>query len=101
MRGKTLAHTADQAFGRDYQAGVPDNALPSRQDAGGAVMNKLTKIALHCAGCGLAFCAVLISPMILIYSGPLVIGAASDIVHVGGATIAAAFITAGMLWAVA
>jgi hypothetical protein len=44
---------------------------------------------------------VLISPVVLIYGGPLVVGAASDIVHAGGGTIAAAIITAGMLWAVA
>jgi hypothetical protein len=68
---------------------------------GGTTMNKMTKIARHCAGWGLSFCAVLISPVILIYSAPLAVGAASDIVHAGGGTIAAAIITAGTLWAVA
>jgi hypothetical protein len=38
------------------------------------------------------------SEVILIYSGPLVVGAASDIIHAGGGTIAAAITTAGTLW---
>ena len=52
-------------------------------------MNSLTKIALHGAVWVLAFCAVLISPAILIYSVPVVVGAVADIVQAGGGPIAA------------
>ena len=61
----------------------------------------MTHIALHIAGWALALCAVLISPVILIYSAPLVVGAVSDIIHAGGGTIATAIITAGTLLTVA
>ena len=43
----------------------------------------LTKIALHGAVWVLAFCAVLISPVILIYSVPVVVGAVTDVVQAG------------------
>jgi hypothetical protein len=50
-------------------------------------MNKLTKIALGSAACGLAFCAVLISPVILVYGVPFAIGIVSDIVQLSGGPI--------------
>jgi hypothetical protein len=97
---------ADQPADVKFLAGIIKPACPTTpylpgKTLGGTTMNKLTKSARHCSGWGLAFCAVLISPVILLYSGPLVVGVASDIVHAGGGTIAAAVITAGMLWAVA
>jgi hypothetical protein len=64
-------------------------------------MNKLTRTTLHIASWALALCAGLVSPVILIYSAPLVVGAVSDIIHAGGGTIATAIITAGTLLTVA
>jgi hypothetical protein len=55
----------------------------------------LTKIALHSAVWVLAFCAVLISPVILIYSVPVVVGAVADVVQAGGGPIAAVLIASG------
>jgi hypothetical protein len=64
-------------------------------------MDNVTTIARHCAAWLGAFCAVLVSPMILFYSAPLVVGVASDIVHAGGGLIAAAILIAGLLRAFA
>jgi hypothetical protein len=55
-------------------------------------MNSLTKIALHGAVWVLAFCAVLISPVIVIYSVPVLVGAVADVVQAGGGPIAAVLI---------
>jgi hypothetical protein len=60
-------------------------------------MDKVAMIARHCGAWLGAFCAVLISPMILFYSRPLVVGVASDMVHAGGGLIAAAILIAGLL----
>lgn len=46
-----------------------------------------------CAGWLLAFCAVLISPAILIYSAPLTIGAGADLVQASAAAVAHVFWT--------
>ena len=42
--------------------------------------------------CAVAFCAVLISPVILIYGVPLAIGAVADLVHAGLGPIATVLI---------
>jgi hypothetical protein len=47
------------------------------------------KVLGHCAAWVLAFCAVLLSPLALIYGVPLAIGAGADIVALGGGPIAA------------
>jgi hypothetical protein len=57
-------------------------------------MNKLTTIALHCAGWGLAFCAV----VILVYSVPAAVGVVSDIVHAGGGPVVAGSIVSAMVY---
>jgi hypothetical protein len=59
-------------------------------------MNKPTKIALHCAGWGVALCAVLISPVILVYSVPVAVGVVSDIVHAGGGPVVAGSIVSAV-----
>jgi hypothetical protein len=55
-------------------------------------LNQLKKIGLHLAVWVGAFCAVLISPVILLYTVPVAVVAVSDIVHAGGAAIAAGLI---------
>lgn len=52
------------------------------------------KIVAHCAVWVLAFCAVLVSPVILIFGVPLMIGVGADVVQAGAAPLAAVF-TAG------
>jgi len=44
-------------------------------------MSPLTKIGRHCAICVLTFCAVLISPVILIYGPLIAIGVVADVVR--------------------
>ena len=60
------------------------------------------KIVAHCAVWLLAFCAVLISPVILIFAVPLAIGIGADIVHYGAGPVAAVAMAATlaslMLW---
>ena len=50
------------------------------------------KIVAHCAVWALAFCAVLVSPVILIFGVPLVIGIGTDLVDAGAGPIAAVLI---------
>src|SRR3954463_14687945 len=54
------------------------------------------KIFAHCAVWALAFCAVLVSPVILIFGVPLAIGLGTDIVQAGAGPLAAVFIAAGI-----
>jgi hypothetical protein len=54
------------------------------------------KFVAHCAVWVLAFCAVLVSPVILIFAVPLAIGIGSDIVTTGAGPIAA-IVLAGTL----
>jgi hypothetical protein len=61
-------------------------------------MNKLTKIALHYPGWGVALCAVLISPVILVYSVPVALGVVSDIVHAGGGPVVAGSIVSAVAY---
>ena len=51
-------------------------------------MSPLTKIGRHCAICVLTFCAVLISPVILIYGPLIAIGVVADVVRAGNSPIA-------------
>jgi hypothetical protein len=46
------------------------------------------KVAAHCMVWVLAFCAVLVSPVVLIFAVPFAIGVGSDIVAAGYAPIA-------------
>ena len=78
-----------QVLGRDYQLGLPDNALPPWQKPGGNIMSLLMKIGFRCATRMLVFCAVLISPVILIYGVSVLIGVVADILQAGFAPIAA------------
>ena len=50
------------------------------------------KIVAHCAVWILAFCAVLVSPVVLIFAVPLAIGLGTDFVQAGAAPLAAVFI---------
>jgi len=50
------------------------------------------KIVAHCAVWVLAFCAVLVSPVILIFGVPLASGMGTDLVQAGAAPLAAVFI---------
>src|SRR4051794_9983687 len=50
------------------------------------------KIVAHCAGWGFAFCAVLVSPVILIFGVPWLMGVGPAIVQSGAAPLAAVFI---------
>jgi len=54
------------------------------------------KIVAHCAVWVLAFCAVLVSPVILIFGVPLAIGVGTDIVQAGAAPLAAVFVAASV-----
>jgi hypothetical protein len=72
-----------QGLGRDYQAGLPDNALPPWQKPGGNIMSLLMKIGFRCAMWMLTFCAVLISPVILIYGMPVLVGVVADVLQAG------------------
>jgi uncharacterized membrane protein YvlD (DUF360 family) len=54
------------------------------------------KIVAHCAVWVLAFCAVLVSPVILIFGVPLAIGIGTDLVEAGAAPLAAVFVAAGV-----
>ena len=54
------------------------------------------KIVAHCAVWVLAFCAVLVSPVILIFGVPLAIGIGTDLVEAGAAPLAVVFVAAGV-----
>jgi len=54
------------------------------------------KIFAHCAVWALAFCAVPVSPVILIFGVPLAIGLGTDIVQSGAGPLAAVFIAASI-----
>jgi len=88
----------DQIFGRDYQAGVPVNALPPWQKPGGNIVSLLTKIGFRCAVWMLTFCAVLISPVILIYGVPVAIGVVTDVTQSGLGPIATVLMADAAAW---
>lgn len=52
------------------------------------------KIVAHCAVWILAFCAVLVSPVLLIFGVPLAIGVGTDLVQTGAAPFLAVFLAA-------
>ena len=54
------------------------------------------KIVAHCAVWILAFCAVLVSPAILIFGVPLMIGVGADIVQGGAAPLLGALLSASL-----
>ena len=87
-----------QVLGRDYQAGLPDNALPPCQKPGGNIVSLLMKIGFRCAMWMLAFCAVLISPVILIYGMPVLVGVVADVLQAGLGPIAAVLIASAATW---
>ena len=61
-------------------------------------MGLLTKIGFRCAVWMFALCAVLISPVILIYGVPVVIGAVTDIVQAGLGPVATVLIADAATW---
>ena len=61
-------------------------------------MRMLTKISFRCAQWMFAFCAVLISPVILIYGVPVAIGAVTDVTQAGLGPIATALIVDAATW---
>jgi hypothetical protein len=60
-------------------------------------LNLLKKIALHALGWLGAFCAVLISPVIIVYGAPLVVGAVSDIIRLGYGPMAVGLLVSAVL----
>jgi hypothetical protein len=54
------------------------------------------KVAAHCAVWVLAFCAVLVSPVVLIFAVPFAIGFGSDVVAAGYAPLAAVLVAASL-----
>jgi hypothetical protein len=61
-------------------------------------LNLPKKVGRHCAVWGLAFCAVAISPVIIIYGVPFGIGVASDLVQVGYGPVVALPFVVGWIW---
>ena len=61
-------------------------------------MSLLAKIGFRCAVWMLAFCAVLISPVILIYGAPVAVGAVTDIMQAGLGPIATVLIADAATW---
>lgn len=53
------------------------------------------KLVAHCAVWVAAFCAVLVSPVALIFAVPFAIGVGADIASAGYAPVAAVFVAAG------
>jgi hypothetical protein len=54
------------------------------------------KFAAHCAVWLLAFCAVLVSPVVLILAVPFAIGIGSDVIAAGYAPLAAVVVAASL-----
>ena len=54
------------------------------------------KIVAHCAVWFLAFCAVLISPVILIFCVPLAIGVTADVFEMGAGPLVAVLIASAL-----
>jgi hypothetical protein len=54
------------------------------------------KVAAHCGVWLLAFCAMLVSPVILIFGVPLAIGVGTDIVQAGAAPFTGVLVAAGV-----
>ena len=61
-------------------------------------MSQLTKIGFRCAVWMLAFCAVLLSPVILIYGVPVAIGEVTDVTQAGLGPIATVLIADAATW---
>ena len=61
-------------------------------------MSQLTKISFRCAQSMLAFCAVMISPVILIYGVPVAIGAVTDVTQAGLGPIATVLMADAAAW---
>lgn len=61
-------------------------------------MSLLMKIGFRCAMWMLTFCAVLISPVILIYGMPVLVGVVADVLQAGLGPIAAVLIASAATW---
>ena len=61
-------------------------------------MSLVTRIGLRCAVWAFAFCAVLISPVILIYGVPVLVGIVTDFVQAGLGPVAAVLIDSAATW---
>ena len=61
-------------------------------------MSLLTKIGFRCAVWMLTFCAVLISPVILIYGVPVAIGVVTDVTQSGLGPIATVLMADAAAW---